>query len=188
MKRSVLLATLLAVLTVFGVSAQKFKPVPAFLKGEAQINIVFDYSNIEFDGDSQSKYYNYKGKNWVEEWEGKRREANESSFITTFNDELVNVGLKSGNFPEAQYTLIIYVLDCDFGAYAGPMSVPAKIKANIKVVKTGTTETLSLAATFKESQNPYTTMGTPIDFDRMYLAFGELAEEAGETLVKALRK
>jgi len=184
----VLLAALLAVSTMFGISAQKFKPVPTFLKGEQQINVIFDYSKIKFDKDAQNKYYEYKGKEWVEEWEGKRKEANESYFISTFNQETSKIGLMFGSYPEAQYTLIVDVLNCDFGAYAGPFSVPAKIKGDMQIVKTGTSETLSIAATFKEKQNPYSVIGTPVDFDRISLAFGELAEEVGETLVKALKK
>ena len=186
--KKVFLAILLVAATVFNVSAQKFKPTPDFLKGEKQINVVFDYSNVVFDGDSQSKYYKKKSKSWIEDWEGKRRETNESSFLNSFSEEMGNVGFETGDYPDAQYTIIIDVLDCDFGAFAGPMSVPAKIKANIRIVKTGSTETLSLAATFKESQNPYTVIGTPVDFDRMHLAFGELGEEVGEVLVKVLKK
>jgi len=187
MTKKVLLAIVFAFATVFSVSAQKFKPAPTFLKGETQVNVVFDYSNIVFDGDSKSDYYKYKGADWVVEWEGKRKSANELSFITSFREEMAKVGMEFGSYPNAQYTLIVDVLDCDFGAFAGPMSVPAKIKADVRLVKTGTTESLSIAAKFKESQNSFTTIGTPVDFDRMYLAFGELGEEAGEILVKALK-
>ena len=186
--KKVFLAIFLVAATAFSVSAQKFKPAPDFLKGEKKGNLVIDYSNVKFDGDSQKEQYKDKGKNWVEQWEGKRREANESSFIKDFNKELASIDLEIGSYPEAQYTLIVDVLDCDFGAFAGPMSVPAKIKANIRIVKTGSTETLSLAATFKESQNPYSAAATPVDFDRMFLAFGELAEEVGEKLAKLLKK
>ncbi len=82
--------------------------------------------------------------------------------------------------------MIVEVLDCDFGAFAGPMSVPAKLKCAIRIVKTGTTEPLA-SMTLKESQNPYSAVGTPIDFDRMHLAFHELAEEVGEKLYKILK-
>ncbi|MCL2246538.1 MAG: hypothetical protein FWC10_05435 [Lentimicrobiaceae bacterium] len=173
-------------LVAMSVSAQKFKPSPAFLKGETQINVIFDYSQVKFDGDSQAEYYKDKGQRWVEEWESKRRDNNANAFISNINDELKKVGTNVDTYPSTPYTMIVDVLDCDFGAYAGPMSVPAKLKCTIKIVKTGTTEVLALV-TLKESQNPYTTIGTPVDFDRMYLAFGEMGEEVGELLVKALK-
>jgi hypothetical protein len=184
--RNILLVALFTVITVFVASAQKFKPAPVFLKGENQINVVFDYSKVTFDGDSQKEQYRDKGKKWVEEWEGKRRTDFNNSFIGSLNDELKKIGLTVDSFPDATYTMVVDVLDCDFGAYAGPMSVAAKVKATVKIVKTGATGILT-QATFKESQDPYTIVGTPIDFDRMYRAFGELGEEVGDKIVNVLK-
>lgn len=187
--KKVILSIAIISLAINGANAQKFKPVPGFLKGQSEVNVIFDYSRTEFDGDSQKKYYKYKGESWVEEWEGKRRENNSKSFIQNINDELKKVGVNVGEFSEAEYTLIVEVLDCDFGAFSAGLlpAVPAKVKATIKIVKTGTTEVIS-SITLKESQNKYSTIGTPVDFDRMFLAFGELGEKLGEKLVKVLKK
>ncbi|MDL2227606.1 hypothetical protein LJC30_01795 [Odoribacter sp. OttesenSCG-928-L07] len=185
MKRLVIVAISLFVLIGFA-NAQKFKPTPDFLKGQTEINVLFDYSNVVFDGDAKSDYYEYKGDEWVEEWEGKRRTENSNSYISDINDELKKCNILVGDYPNSQYTMIVEVLDCDFGAFAGPMSVPAKLKCTIKIVKTGATEVLA-SITLKESQNPFSAVGTPIDFDRMYLAFGEMGEEVGEKLVKVLK-
>jgi hypothetical protein len=35
--------------------------------------------------------------------------------------------------PPTLYTMIVDVLDCDFGAYVGPLSVPAKLKCAITI-------------------------------------------------------
>ena len=181
---------LFAALIVFavGVSAQKFKPVPDFLKGQTEINVVFDYSKVIYDKDSQQKYYKGKKKTWIEEWEGKRREANAEGFIKDFNKELEKLNVVIGDFPEAQYTIIVDVLNCDFGAYAGPMSVPAKLQGSVRIVKTGTNATLAETASIKVVQNRYTTIATPVDFDRMYLAFNELGEKFGSAIAKILKK
>jgi len=187
MYRKALLVVLL-VAAAGSVSAKKFSPSPVFLKGEKQINIVFDYSNVVFDGDSQEKQYRAKGKKWVEEWEGSRRVEYAKTFIKSVNDELVKVGVAVGEFPQAQYTIIVEVLDCDFGAYAGPaMAFPAKLKCTIKIVKTGTTNVLA-SLTLKEAQNSVTCVGTPVDFNRMRFAYIEVAEEVGEVLAKVLKK
>jgi hypothetical protein len=186
MNRKILFSTLLTIATVFSVSAQRFKPVPDFLKGQNEVNVIFDYSKTAFDGDSQEEYYKDKSKEWIEEWEGNRREANENNLLENINDELKKINIKCGDYPDAQYTIIIDVVDCDFGAYAGPFSVAAKMKCTLKIVKTGTSDILS-TITVKESQNHFTVIGTPVDFDRMYLAFGEVGEELGEKLVKVLK-
>ena len=186
MNKKRLLVVVLSVATMCA-SAQKFKPSPDFLKGEKQINVVFDYSQVKYDKDLQSKYYKEKGTKWVEEWEGKRRDNNANSFIKDVNGELSKLKVNVDVSPEAEYTLIVCVLNCDFGAYAGPMSVPAKLQCTINVVKTGTTTVLA-STTLKVTQNPYTAIATPVDFDRMYLAFGEIGENVGEILYKILKK
>ncbi|MDL2261964.1 hypothetical protein LJC11_00480 [Bacteroidales bacterium OttesenSCG-928-I21] len=169
-------------------TAQKFKPSPIFLKGEKEINVVFVYSEgITFDGDSKQEYYKDKGESWVAEWEGKRRTTNSSSYIKDVNGELEGLNINIGEYSNANYTMIVDVVDCDFGAYAGPLSVPAKLKCTIRFVKTGTTETLTSIA-LKISQNSYSVIATPIDFDRMHLAFGEMGEKVGEILYKILKK
>ena len=186
MSKNVFLTVLLSVVMGLSVSAQKFKPSPVFLKGEKEINVLFDYSQVKFDGDSQEKYYKEKGGDWVDEWEGKRRENNAKSFLTSLNDELKKVDVDTGDYPQAQYTIIVEVLDCNFGTYAGPFSITAKVTCTLRIVKTGTTETLA-SITLRESQNSSTVIATPVDFDRIYLAFGEVGEALGDQLKKILK-
>jgi len=188
MNKKVLLTALLTVAIVFGVSAQKFKPVPDFLKGQTEINVIFDYSKVVFDKDPQQKYYKKKSKSWIEEWEGKRRDANAEGFIKDINKELDKLNVIVGDFPNAQYTMIVEVLNCDFGAYAGPLSVPAKLTASIRIVKTGSKTPLSVTDNIKVKQNSYTVIATPVDFDRMYIAFTEMGEKVGKKLASILKK
>lgn len=185
--KKVLLMTMCLFVTIGFVSAQKFKPAPTFLKGNAEINVIFDYSNVVFDKDPQKKYYKSKSADWITEWEGNRRDYNANGFIKDVNKELESANVVIGNYPDAEYTMIVDVVNCDFGAYAGPFSVPAKLQCTIRIVKTGTTETLASVA-LKESQNPYTIAATPVDFDRIYLAFEEVGEKLGELLAKILKK
>jgi len=185
MFKKILFATLLTVATVLTGSAQKFKPSPDFLKGEKQINLIFDYSQVKYKNDSQKELYKNKGRKWVEEWEGARRDYNANSFISNINGELKRININAGEYIEAQYTLIVEVLDCDFSTYAGPATIPAKLKCNVKIVKTSTIEPLT-SISLKVAQNPNSVTGTPVDFDRMYLAFGEMGEEVGKKLVKVL--
>jgi hypothetical protein len=184
--KKVLLASLLAAATVFGVSAQKFKPAPSFLKGQSEINITFDFSNVKYGRETQAEQYKGKDQEWIAEWEGKRRDNFIEVFTGTLNDELKKINVAAGEFPNAEYTIIVKVVDCFFGFYAGVVNRPAYLESTLQVVKTGKTEILS-QITLKESQNPYTVVGTPVDFDRLSLAVVEVGEEAGEKLVKALK-
>jgi len=188
MNKKVLLAVLLSVATAFGVSAQKFNPDPSFLKGENQINVVFDYSQVKFDGTPKDKYYKSKGQDWVDEWEGQRQENNIRAFTSGINDQLGKLNVNVGEESDAQYTLVVVVLDCGFGTFSAGFlrSDPGKVQATINVVKTGTTETLA-SITMKVKQNSFTTVGTPVDFDRIYLAFSILGDEVGKKLYSALK-
>jgi len=186
MKFRTLLLVLLSLATMSALAQKKFTPAPTFLKGEKEINVLFDYSDVKYDKESQESYYKSKSSAWIEEWEGKRRENNEGQFISYLNDEFRKLNINAGNYPEAKYTMIVEVRDCDFGAFAGPFSVPAKLTCMIRMVETGTTIFLS-SLMLKESQNPYTVIGTPIDFDRIFLAFGEVGEGVGEKLYKILK-
>ncbi len=185
MKKLVLVAICLFVLGGF-VNAQKFKPSPDFLSGQTEVNVILDYSKVVYDGDSQTKYYKGKSKSWIEEWEGKRRDANWASFCKDLNAEIEKSSTTVGEHSDAQYTILVDVLDCDFGAYAGPMSVPAKLTCTVRIVKTGTTQTLA-SVTMKVKQSSFTTIATPVDFDRMFLAFGEMGEKVGKMLSKILK-
>ena len=181
MKKLSVLAVCLCVLA--GASAKSFKPV--FLKGEKQINIVFDYSQVVFDGDSQEKFYNEKGTEWLKEWEGVRRDENADAFIAELNSELGKLDVKVGKYLNAQYTMIVEVLDCDFGV-AGVFN--AACKCTIKIVKTGTTEVLA-STTLKETQKPYIRWDKEmrVDFARIRYAIKEVGGEVGEMLYKALK-
>jgi len=183
MKLKTLLFVLLSVATM-GVSAQKFKPEPpTFLKGESQINLVFDYSQVKFNGTSQEDFYKKKDAKWIKEWEGKRRDSNTHAFLTYSSKWMNKINVDLDNHPDAKYTVIVKVDDCFFGAFAGPRSVPAKLQCTIDVVKTGTTDPLATVS-LKVSQTGF---GSPNEFDRVYFAFVELGTEVTGLLLDALK-
>ena len=96
------------------------------------------------------------------------------------------VWIDIGDYPEAQYTIIVDVVNCGFGAFAEPVPVPAKLQCAIQIVKTGTTETLA-STILKGRQIPFSAVGTPVDFDRMFFAFGKVGEAIGKSLAKVLK-
>ena len=182
MKLKTLLLVLLSLATM-GASAQKFKPAsPTFLKGESQINLVFDYSQLKFNGTSQEDFYKKKDAKWIKEWEGQRRENNAHGFTTHSIKWLNKINVDLDKYPKAQYTVIVHVDDCFFGAFAGPRTFPAKLQCTVDVVKTGTTEPLA-TVTIKVSNSGW---HSPNDFDRIYSAFMEMGAEVAGLLLKAL--
>ena len=187
---NLLIKTCLSIFLILGVvsvvSAQSFKPVPNFLKGEKQINLTFDYSQVKFGKNSQAQWYEKKGKEWVEAWEGRRRDDIANSFIAYINAELNMLGMEAGNHPDAQYTMIVEVLMCDFGHFAVISNKPANVKATVKIVKTGTTQALA-STTMTKRQNRFTAEATPVDFDRLNLAIRQVGQDTGRVLVKILQ-
>ena len=184
--KKVMLTMLLIVTAALGALAQKFDPSPKFLSGEKQVNLVFNYSQVKFAGVSKDTYYKDKDESWIKEWEGKRKEANESSFTDYFNKGLQQANIDAGVYPKAQYTIIVDILDCDFGKFGGPFSKLAKVKCTLRIVKTGSTDALS-SITLLRQQNAFGAVGMAVDFDRIFLAFSKAGGDAGVILAKALK-
>ena len=190
MKLKTLLLVLLS-LAAFSVSAQKFNPNPTFLKGESQINLVFDYSQVKFDGVSQENFYKKKDARWIRDWEGQRRDNNEKAFKIYSTKWLNRIDLDLDRHPNAKYTMIVNVDDCNFGGLAGPptprspraTASSATIQCTIDIVKTGTTEVLA-SVSLKTSQRGF---ASPNEFDRIYFAFSEMGTEVTELLLSVLK-
>jgi hypothetical protein len=119
MNRFLLISVLLfAVSTVY---AQKDeKQSLDFLKGQSQLNVVFDYSSVQIDGMPLEAFFDKKStkdkkrNNWLEYWNGELKERIYQTFCKNANDEAASkTGVTCGNFPEAKYTAIIKMIKID---------------------------------------------------------------------------
>ena len=172
------------------VSAQKLKGNLDFLKDQEKVNIVFDFSKITIDGDSEKEYIKERteGKSekeaaeWKAEWEGSARESFKEFYIKYCNDELKKFNI--GVFPDAQYTIIVKIDDIDPGNFAGPFSNAAKIKTTVNIVKTGE-ETVLASITNNKDYNKFAVL--PIEFHRIAAAFGEAGKMIGDFFNKKVK-
>ena len=119
------LLTFFAITSLLTMNAQKIRNEDfGFLRGEKELNIEFDYSDVIFkfngdDGIPESKYVERQliseGEEWKEMWEVFKEELKSGikhpNFIREFNLSLFDKGcmLRGGNFENANYTLLIKI-------------------------------------------------------------------------------
>ncbi|GHT09303.1 hypothetical protein FACS189426_07320 [Bacteroidia bacterium] len=178
-------------LLVTAASAQKLKGNLDFLKGQERVNVVFDFKGVTIDGDSEESYVKEQMQDektpedadvWKTNWENSARENFQKTYIQYFNDESKNIII--GVSPDAEYTIIVKILDIDPGNFAGPFSNPAKIRSSVNIVKKGE-ETALASITGNKDYNHFAL--SPILFDRIAFGFGEAGKMLGKFLNKKIK-
>lgn len=182
-----LLLIVLSISLVAAVQAQKVIGDISCLKGQKEINITFDYQSVTYDGDSESKYLKNedyaKKSEWREAWTSSfRTEKWEPRLIKDLNKEIDKKGMECGDYSNAEYTIIVKLIDIDPGTFAGPMSVPAKVSADVMIVKTGTDKAIGTIELRKVTYKSYFMAPQP------ELRVGEAFSCAGEAIGKKLSK
>jgi len=195
MNKKVLFATLFSILTVLGVSAQKFqKGALDFLKGQSNVYLVFDFTGLTIDGDSESSYIKERmadektpedAAKWKEEWEGSHRTLFENTFSQYCNDELNNL-MVGKSYTDATYAILVKIIDIDPGNFAGPFSNPSKLRASFSVVKTSEKDNVLASLDLKKIRNPFSAM-QPVEYLRIEAGFGELGKELAKQINKVLK-
>lgn len=152
MKKVVLLVAFIACATV--ASAQKMKVEKGdftFLKGQTEINVVFDYSNLKLMEDNLTeeqyvenrvKDLNEKSKGngeiWKKKWYGSRESNWEPKFLEVLN-KVMNKSKSNISFlqerPQAQYTLIVEAVWIYPGWDVYMMKKPAKVTTRLRFVE-----------------------------------------------------
>jgi len=153
MKKVLLLLVSFLILTSASPQKSLKKVKLDFLKGEKELNIVFDYSGTIFkaeDGKDESIYVEKQtiteGEQWIEYWNSLKDTIKAGSFypkfIKDFNLKLLgeNCRLRGGNFPQGNYTAhIIIKVICTGGV---PFDKPY-IVSDIIFTKTGSEEIIA---------------------------------------------
>jgi len=83
-----------------------------FIKGQNQLNVVFDYSALAIQGLPEKEFLETKDKGWVDQWEDAKKHSYYSHFLEYLNK---NVNTKKtlllcGDYPESQYQATVRVL------------------------------------------------------------------------------
>ncbi len=151
MKKLVVLVFVMFSTFVF---AQKTKIVSGdfkFLKGEKEVNVEFDYSNLKLlkDNLTEEQYVTNRaaelnekkgvGDIWKKKWQGSKEMIWNPKFLELINvvssKEKSNISFQEG-LTSAKYTLIVEVVWIYPGWDVAMMKQPAKVTTNLKLVET----------------------------------------------------
>ncbi|RDK88723.1 hypothetical protein C8D94_101600 [Marinirhabdus gelatinilytica] len=188
------------VCTVF-VYGQKMKVVDGdytFLKGQKNINVEFDYSNLKLYNDDRSEetYVTERtkeleeknrgvGKNWAKKWEASKELIYAPKFLELMNRYLADdYGLFfEEGLTDAKYTLIVDVTWIYPGYNVAIMRKPAKLSTTLRFVETANRDNVVLEIKAKNAPgNRFG--GTFSNEDRI----GEGFAKTGKTLAKMIEK
>lgn len=158
MKLKSLIAACLVVMMASAGFAQKIKVTSgdlSFLKGQKQLNVVYTYEDMgvgKYDTEEEyveNKVAEYndkepgKGDEWHKNWLADREKRYKPKFEELMNKGLEKNGLEVGDFPNAEYTLVLNTTFTEPGFNVGVMRKPAYVDYEITFVKTGTDEAVA---------------------------------------------
>ena len=121
---------------------------PAFLKGESNLNVEFDYSDMSVGKfESEEDYVNKKveeynkdeagrGDKWHESWLGARERVYQPKFMELLNKGLAKNGISAAEGAEAKYTLIVHTTFTEPGFNVGVVSQAAAVSFEYIFVET----------------------------------------------------
>ncbi|WP_179375078.1 hypothetical protein [Winogradskyella wichelsiae] len=199
MKNTLTLSFILLFSTL--IYAQKMKVTEGdfdFIKGQSEINVEFDYSNLtllkdELTNDEYVKAHSEdlekkgkgKGKAWKKSWEASKDLIYAPKFLELMNRDLYEdegVSFEEG-LTKAKYTLIVEVIWIYPGWNAAVMRQPAKLTTVLKFVETANRDNVVLKITSKNAPgNRFG--GTFSNEDRI----GEGFAKTGKSLSKLIMK
>ncbi|MCR4681383.1 MAG: hypothetical protein K5636_07230 [Bacteroidales bacterium] len=185
MKKLVL--AVLALFCIGALQAQKIKGDVSCLKNQKQVNVIFNYTGVTYDGDSEAKFFKEedaaKNADWKAAWTTSFRTENwQPRLLEDLNKEIKNHDIEFGEFPDAAYTMVVKLSDIDPGSFAGPMSQPTKITGMVSFMKTGSKSAFATAELKKVTGNPY--FMTPKTELRVAEAFSSIGEAIGKQINK----
>ena len=200
MKRNLLLLLTVLFLSGFsGLYAQKIKLVKgdlSFLKGQSELNIEYDYSDMavgKFDKEEdyvnkKKEDYNSKeagrGDRWAEDWEADRGNSYEPKFQELFNKYIEKAGIKVLHNPEAKYTMNFHTTFTEPGFNVGVWRGNAYIDAEIEFYETSNPENVLAVITVAKAAGK-SFGGNDYDTE---VRISESYAKCGKELAKFMRK
>lgn len=201
MKKSTILfmfATIFSAATSFSQKIINISGDLSFLKGEKDINIVYDYSDMGVgDYNDEEDYVNKKvkeynekeagrGDKWKESWYGSRKRVYQPKFEELFNKYS---GLEAmENKPGAKYTLIVKTVFTEPGWNIGISSRPAGVSFEYIFVETGSED--KVLAKYSQKMVPGAqAMGMDYDTStRISESYAKAGKMLGGFIAKAMKK
>jgi len=176
--------------TTMSVSAQKLSGNISPLKGQKEVNVVLDFTGTLVNGQPEESHIAFfsRDKNeeeiakWLQEWNVDLRNDAYETLIKYLNLEANKKGFAAGNFPNAEYTILVKVLNISPGAY---LTIGSDVKANVSFAKTGE-NTPFATVEYKKIIGKRSTF-SPHQVPRIVNAFSYLGSNIGSTISKNLK-
>ena len=193
--KKVLIAALLSVVTMFGVSAQKLVGSLSPLKGQKEVNLVIEFSeNLLVNGKAEDKFLKEtlaqkkteeEKERVLEEWNKDMRTQAYAVLVKSVNDKVSKNHFTVGDFPDAEYTIVVKVKEIQAGYYAVVSSRASEIKSEVRFIKTGETKPFATIE-YKKTSN-YFSKSIPYWITRITMSFAQLGAELGFAMSKGLK-
>lgn len=186
----------IALSSAYMAEAQKIKLTEgslSALKGQTEINTVYEYDHIkvgEFDNEDdyiqkKKSEYNKKepgrGDTWAAAWKNDRATRYEPKFEELFTE---NAGVKAGKFPQAKYTLIFKTTFVEPGFNVGVARKNAYVNGEIWIVETADNSKVVAKASVDKAPGR---MFGGFDFDNG-ARIGEAYAAAGKVFGRQVKK
>ena len=190
MKSKTLFLTLLSIALTMSVSAQKLSGNLSPLKGQKEVNVVIDFAGTTVNRQSEESHIAFfsRGKNeeelaqWLKEWNQDMRQESYEKLINELNQAVSSKGFSVGNYPNAECTIVVKVINIQPGAHLMTNSV---INTNVSFLKTGENSPFATVE-YKNIIGKYSNY-VAHQRTRIAMAFGVLGKKVGATITKNLK-
>jgi len=189
MSKKILFAVALSV-AAMSVSAQKISGNISPLKDQKEVNVVIDFSGTLVNGQPEQSHIDYfsRGKNeeqmekWLKEWNEDMRNDSYEKLITNLSIEANKKGFLVGDFPNAEYTINVKVINISPGAH---LMKNSDVKTKVSFLKTEENNPFATVE-YKRTMGKYSNY-VASQVTRTAMAFGYLGSEIGKTISKNLK-
>ena len=190
-KKSLFVALLFAATT--SVSAQKLSGDLSPLKGQKEVNVIVDFTGMTVNNQPEEAHiaFSTKDKNeeeaaqWLSEWNEKLRNDTYAKLVGDLNKATTKKGFSVGDYPNAECTIYVKVINLDPGFFAGIMGRAAIVWTEVNFVKTG--EATPFASV--KYDRVFSKWGANVAYfvSRIAASFGTLGDNIGKTISKSLK-
>jgi len=190
MNRKVLFTALLSVATLFGVSAQKLTGDISPLKNQEKVNVVIDFSGTTVNKKAEAVYIANETRRmkaadkekWLKDWNESLRAQAHELFAVEVNKNLKNQTFLVGDYPEAEYTINVKVLNISVGSF-----IPSRDSAlKVEVTFVGKDGKSFASIPYKSISNPASSY-IPVLVTRVVMSYGSLGVSVAAIMNKNLK-
>lgn len=181
--------------------AQKMKVLSGnfeFLKGQQELNVVFDYIPMTFYNEkmSENDYLEKRNKdisankgtneaeNWKNDWEYSKSTAFPNKFFASMNK---NCAIVTGSKESSPYTLVVQTTWIYPGWFAGVMKQHAKVTTLLKFIETANPANVLLEINSEKAPGDFDFVGIPNTNDRIAEGYAKTAKSLAKLITKKIK-